>query len=135
MDDSHEYVPPLAYAPPGARPARAELETLAVSPARFGQLAVYVAACVMTAINWNIVVRRACRVGCDAQHACSDSSPLTGGEKAPVYAIAEARFDVGVQQVNSLSNVRVSRRTLRVRAPRPVWWVAASREPAFGTAH
>jgi hypothetical protein len=90
----------------------------------------------MTAINWNIVVRLlAVLVAMHSTPALTRLLALLVWEKAPVYAIAEARFDVGVQQVNSLSNVRVSRRTMRVRAPRPVWWVAASPEQAFGTAH
>jgi hypothetical protein len=103
-----------AAAPPSA-------PLYAASPQRWGVLAVYAAASFMGALVWNILVR-ALLAACSATRlppsllfaflhkaACACAAPLTRRAlraQAPVYAIAEARFDRGPQAINSLANVR-----------------------------
>jgi len=78
-------------------------------PQRWGVLAVYAAASFMGALVWNILVR------CEAAHVTR--SPRVEARlltlraprcmQAPVYAIAEVRFQRGPQAINSLANVRL----------------------------
>ena len=73
---------------------------------RWGVLALYAAASGMGALVWNILVRANVPPPARGAHP-----PL----QAPVYAVAEQRFDRGPQAINSLANVR-ARRALRARS-------------------
>jgi MFS family permease len=70
----------LPKEPPRTVGTAGSLEALGTTPARFLELAVYASACFLAAVGWNTVV--------------------------PVYALAESRFGVGPQRLNSLSNAR-----------------------------
>ncbi len=122
--------PPAAVMASAATPPSAPLYV--ASPQRWGVLAVYAAASFMGALVWNILVRAL--AACSASRlvrrrfrfrilrkaACACAAPLTRRAvraQAPVYAIAEARFDRGPQAINSLANVRARQHALLHFAP------------------
>ncbi len=97
--------------------AAAAPPAIAAHPQRWGVLALYAAASFMAVLVWNILVRAA-----PAQQprmcTCSKApppAPLTRAcaalrtRQAPVYSIAELRFNRGPQAINSLANVRRGR--------------------------
>jgi hypothetical protein len=113
------------------------LEPVATTPARFLQLGIYAVACFMCAMDWNILVRVAAQArgaasrgtafgGVRTQARCAFAAhALPRSPQAPVYSIGEARFDVGLQRINSLSNVRRGAHARR----KPLCGGAAMRAP------
>lgn len=78
---------------------------------RWGVLAVFAAASGMGALVWNLLVHSPRR-----GEAAKLRALTRRGAQAPVYAVAELRFDKGPQAINSLANVRATN-TRPPRAP------------------
>ena len=92
-----------------APPAPEALESIQPSAERFFQLAMFAVASFLCAMDWTIIVRSTLRVPFqfgDATRTRCALSAACHGSQAPVYQLGEERFHVGLQRINSLSNVR-----------------------------
>ena len=82
------------------------LEPVQPSAQRFVQLTMYAFASFMCAMDWTILVRASARGAACAARRGGALSARGRVAQAPVYQLGEERFHVGLQRINSLSNVR-----------------------------